>query len=69
MAAMQGFQDAEGPLLDSITDGAVACVRGTYVVKLYNEGGRIERRQDLPEDALWHPEEVVAPGIRVFCIG
>ena len=55
---MQGYIDAEGPLLDSITSDAVACVRGTYVVKLLEEGGCIERRQDLPPEALWQVDEV-----------
>jgi len=46
-------------LLDSVISGAVAPLRGRYVLDLWKSGGRIQRRQDLPPHAFWKPEELV----------
>ena len=40
-------------LLDSVESGAIAPLRGSWLVKLHEEGGRLKRRQDLPPEAFW----------------
>merc|ERR1711965_593856 len=40
-------------LLDSVESGAIAPLRGSWVVKLHEEGGTLKRRQDLPPEAFW----------------
>ena len=40
-------------LLDSVESGAIAPLRGSWVVKLHEKGGRLKRRQDLPPEAFW----------------
>ena len=52
-------------LLESVESGAIAPVRGTYVIELQASGGRIARRQDLPPPAFWTAEELRAVFNRV----
>ena len=40
-------------LIDSVECGAIAPLRGSWIVKLYEEGGSLKRRQDLPPEAFW----------------
>ena len=53
-AAYFGFEE----LLGSIESGAIGAVRGTFVIALQREGGRIARRQDLPPSAFWTAKEL-----------
>ena len=45
-------------LLDSVLSGAIAALKGSYVIELYESGGRLKRRQDLPPEAFWRPAEL-----------
>ena len=47
-------------LLRSVDSGAVAPLRGSWLLELFEAGGRLKRRQDLPEEAFWRPEELRA---------
>ena len=40
-------------LVESVESGAVAPLRGSYIIKLRACGGRLKRRQDLPPEAFW----------------
>ena len=40
-------------MLASVESGAVAAVRGSYLVALRRKGGRLQRRQDMPPEAFW----------------
>jgi hypothetical protein len=40
-------------LLESVASGAIAPLRGRWVVELQARGGRLARRQDLPPEAFW----------------
>mmetsp|Transcript_14133 Transcript_14133/g.41960 ORF Transcript_14133/g.41960 Transcript_14133/m.41960 type:complete len:324 (-) Transcript_14133:1048-2019(-) len=40
-------------LVESVKSGAVAPLRGSYLIKLRARGGRLKRRQDLPPEAFW----------------
>lgn len=46
-------------LLDSVACGAIAPLRGSWLVNLHQRGGsgRIQRRQELPSEAFWSPSE------------
>ena len=37
----------------------IKLVKGSFLVKLCQEGNRIERRQELPKEAFWEPKEVL----------
>jgi Ran GTPase-activating protein (RanGAP) involved in mRNA processing and transport len=45
-------------LLWSVTSGAIAPLRGSYVIDLHARGGRLERRQDLPAEAFFSIKEL-----------
>ena len=47
-----------GALLASVESGAIAPLRGRWLVKLQEEGGVLKRRQDLPPEAFWSPSEL-----------
>lgn len=49
---------AVAPLIASAESGAVALLRGSWLVALHERGGRISRRQDLPPEAFWTPSEL-----------
>ena len=45
-------------LLKSVASGAIAPLRGSWLVELGSQGGRLSRRQDLPEEAFFGIEEL-----------
>ncbi|KOO22263.1 hypothetical protein Ctob_003994 [Chrysochromulina tobinii] len=45
-------------LLASVGSGAIAAVKGTWLVGLHKRGGRLSRRQDLPPEAFWSAGEL-----------
>ena len=45
-------------LLASVESGAIAAVKGTWLVGLHKRGGRFSRRQDLPPEAFWSAGEL-----------
>jgi hypothetical protein len=47
-------------LLESVRSGAIRPLRGRFVAALHKHGGRLKRRQDLPEEAFWTYEELKA---------
>ena len=47
-----------GALFDSVECGAIAPLRGRYLIALHRRGGRIRRRQDLPAEAFWTADEL-----------
>ena len=47
-------------LLDSVESGAIAPLKGRWLVQLHKDGGRLRRRQDLPPEALWSAAELRA---------
>jgi Ran GTPase-activating protein (RanGAP) involved in mRNA processing and transport len=51
-AAPNPYFDVE-TLLASVESGAIAAVKGTWLVGLHKRGGRLSRRQDLPPEAFW----------------
>ena len=57
--------DAERPphmgpevLLDSVGSGAIAALKGSWLVELEARGGTLSRRQDLPPEAFWTVDEL-----------
>ena len=38
---------------------SIGAVRGSYIVKLMEEGGRVKRRQDLPPEAFFTAAELL----------
>ena len=46
-------------LLQSVESGAIAPLRGSYLVKLHESGGQLKRRQDLPPEAFFSFEELL----------
>ena len=47
-------------LLRTVESGAIAPLKGSYVLKLYESGGRIKRRQEMPPEAFWTAAELRA---------
>ena len=45
-------------LLASVESGAIAPLRGRWVVELEARGGKLQRRQDLPPEAFWSADEL-----------
>jgi hypothetical protein len=45
-------------LLASVESGAIAAVKGTWLVGLHKRGGRLSRRQVLPPEAFWSAREL-----------
>ena len=45
-------------LLASVESGAIAAVKGTWLVGLHKRGGRLSRRQDLPPEAFWSARDL-----------
>ena len=45
-------------LLASVESGAVAPLRGSWLLALYERGGRLQRRQELPAEAFWSAAEL-----------
>ena len=56
-AAPNPYLDVE-TLLASVESGAIAAVKGTWLVGLHKRGGRLSRRQDLPPEAFWSADEL-----------
>jgi hypothetical protein len=56
-AARNAYFDVE-TLLASVESGAIAAVKGTWLVGLHKRGGRLARRQDLPPEAFWSAGEL-----------
>jgi len=56
-AAPNPYFDVE-TLLASVESGAIAAVKGTWLVGLHKRGGRLSRRQDLPRKAFWSAREL-----------
>jgi Ran GTPase-activating protein (RanGAP) involved in mRNA processing and transport len=56
-AATNPYFDVE-TLLASVESGAIAAVKGTWLVGLHKRGGRLSRRQDLPPEAFWSAGEL-----------
>jgi hypothetical protein len=56
-AASKDYFDVE-TLLASVESGAIAAVKGTWLVRLHKRGGRLSRRQDLPPEAFWSAREL-----------
>ena len=51
------FFSAEA-LVASVANGAIALLRGRWIVALHERGGRLERRQDLPTEAFLSVDEL-----------
>ena len=45
-------------LLKSVESGAIAVLKGTWLVDLHKRGGRLSRRQDIPPDGFWSADEL-----------
>lgn len=45
-------------LLASVESGAIAPIKGRWLVRLHEQGGRLKRRQDMPAEAFWSPGEL-----------
>ena len=45
-------------LLASVESGAIAPLRGSWLVDLEARGGRVQRRQDLPPEAFFPADEL-----------
>ena len=45
-------------LLASVESGAVALLRGRWVIELHARGGKLQRRQDLPAEAFFDAREL-----------
>ena len=45
-------------LLESIANGSIALTRGRWVVKHFEAGGKLVRRQDLPPEAFFTVDEL-----------
>ena len=45
-------------LLASVESGAIAPLRGRWLVRLEADGGRVQRRQDLPPEAFFPADEL-----------
>jgi hypothetical protein len=56
-AAPNPYFDVE-TLLASVENGAIAAVKGTWLVGLHKRGGRLSRRQALPPEAFWSAGEL-----------
>ena len=47
-------------ILRSVESGAVAPLKGSWLLALYEGGGRLRRRQELPKEAFWTADELRA---------
>ena len=45
-------------LLEPVESGAIAAIKGSWLVALHERGGVIARRQDLPPEAFWTAAEL-----------
>ena len=45
-------------LLASVESGAIAPLRGSWLLRLEDDGGRVQRRQDLPPEAFFPADEL-----------
>jgi hypothetical protein len=61
--AYQAYLNPEG-LRGCLESGAVRFLKGSWLVELHAQGGAIRRRQDLPEEAFWAPEEALKQACR-----
>ena len=57
--AASAYREFEA-LLASVESGAVAPLRGSALLTLYEQGGRLLRRQELPREAFWTAAELRA---------
>ena len=58
------YFELEG-LLAAVESGALAPLKGRWLVKLQARGGRLSRRQDLPPEAHWTAAELRAAATRL----
>ena len=49
-------------LLESVESGAIAPLKGRWLVQLHKDGGKLKRRQDLPPEAFITLDELRAIG-------
>ena len=45
-------------LLTSVRSGAVAPLRGSFIIKTERDGGKLLRRQEMPREAFWTADEL-----------
>jgi len=45
-------------LLASVESGAIAPLKGSWLIALHKRGGRLKRRQDMPPEAFWTAAEL-----------
>ena len=45
-------------LLAAVESGAIALLRGRWILSLHKAGGRLQRRQELPPEAFWSAAEL-----------
>ena len=45
-------------LLNSVASGAIAPLKGSWLVAEVARGGKLKRRQDLPKEAFWTAAEL-----------
>lgn len=57
LATSRRFEEFDA-LLKSIESGAVRPLRGKFLIELYEQGGCVQRRQDLPEHAFWNAADL-----------
>ena len=50
-------------LLCAVESGALALLKGSAIVRLWREGKRIEKRQEMPLEAFWSAAELRATAI------
>ena len=55
-----GPYEAFDAILRSVESGAVAPLKGSWLLALYEGGGRLRRRQELPKEAFWTADELHA---------
>jgi hypothetical protein len=51
--------DSPMGLAECLLSGAVKLIKGSFLKQLYENGERIERRQELPPDAFWDSQEAL----------
>lgn len=54
------FEKPQGFIMTLLETGAIALVKGSYLIELADRGQPIPRRQDAPPEAFWSRQEAVA---------
>ena len=57
------FKGSELEAVQEISDGAIGLIRASWLVNLFDDGGRIEKRQSLPPEAFVSLKEIKSAGI------